>query len=242
MTTVALAIVATMLAPQAAPDDAASGGGSIGRSIGRHVKDDLREMISGPSLLILGTGATVAFAVRPKDREVTQSIANADDLEGALEPGNGIGNGYLQLAAAAGTWAIGRATNHPLVAATGVDLIEAQLLNGVFTQALKYSVQRQRPDGGRYSFPSGHTSAMFATAAVIRQRFGWKAGIAAYAVGTYVGAARLGERQHYLSDVVFGAALGTVTGRAVALAHKSRAPFVVTALPLKGGFAVVFSR
>jgi membrane-associated phospholipid phosphatase len=242
MTTVALAIVATMLAPRMAPADPVSAGGSIGRSIGRHLKDDLRGMISGPSLVILGTGATVAFAVSPKDREVTQSVAGADTLEEALDPGNGIGNGYIQFATAAGTWAIGRATHHPVLAATGVDLIEAQLLNGAITQGLKYAVARERPDGGRYSFPSGHTSAMFVTATVIQQRFGWQAGVAAYAVGVYVGAARLGERQHYLSDVIFGAALGTVTGRAVALAHKSRAPFVVTALPLKGGFAVVFSR
>jgi membrane-associated phospholipid phosphatase len=242
MTPVALAIVATMLAQQVPPNDPAPAGAPTRRSIGGHLKDDLRGMVSKPSLLILGTGATVALAVRPNDRHVTQSVADVDALEDALDPGNGIGSGYVQAAAAAGAWAIGRATHHPLLAATGVDLIEAQLLNGAFTQALKYSVQRTRPDGGRYSFPSGHTSAMFATAAVIRQRFGWRAGIAAYALGTYVGAARLGEREHYLSDVVFGAALGTVTGRAVALAHKSRAPVVVTAVPLKGGFAVVFSR
>jgi membrane-associated phospholipid phosphatase len=242
MTTVVLAIVATMLAPQAASDDASSGGGSIGRSIGRHLKDDLREMISGPSLLILGTGATVALAVHPKDREVTQSVAGADTLEEALDPGNGIGSAYVQIATAAGTWIVGRFTHHSRLAATGVDLVEAQLLNGVITQGLKHAVGRERPDGGHYSFPSGHTSAMFATAGVIRQRFGWKAGIAAYGVGAYVGAARLGEREHYLSDVVFGAALGTVTGRAVGRAHKSRASFVVTALPMKGGFALVFSR
>jgi membrane-associated phospholipid phosphatase len=242
MTTVALAIVAATLSAQAAPETRPTDGRSIGRTIGRHVRDDLRGMISPPSLLVLGTGATVAFAVRPKDRDVTRSMADAESLERMLEPGNGIGDGYIQIGAAAGAWIAGRATHHPRLAATGVDLIEAQLLNGVITQGLKYAVPRERPDGGRYSFPSGHASAMFATATVIQHRFGWKAGAGAYAIGAYVGAARLGERQHYLSDVVFGAALGAAAGRAVALAHTPRARLSVTAIPLKGGFVIVFIR
>jgi membrane-associated phospholipid phosphatase len=242
MTTVVLAIVASMLAPQAPPEKASSGGRSIGRSIGRHVRDDLRGMISGPALLILGSGATAAVAVRPKDSDVTQSFAGAESLEDAFEPGNGIGNGYVQIAAAAGTWVVGRATHHPRLAATGADLIEAQLLNGAFTQALKYAVARDRPDGGRYSFPSGHTSSMFAAASVIQGRFGWKAGIAAYALGAYVGAARIGERQHYLSDVIFGAALGTVAGRSVAIAHNPRARLTAKVMPLHGGVAIVLTR
>jgi membrane-associated phospholipid phosphatase len=242
MTTLALAIVASMLAPQPTPGKASGDGVQVGRTIGRHVKDDLRGMISPTSLLILGAGTTVAAAVRPQDPSVSRSFVEAESLERALEPGNAIGDGYVQFAAAGGAWVLGRATHHPRLAATGVDLIEAQLLNGVFTQGLKYAVNRRRPDGGRYSFPSGHTSATFVTAAVLQHRFGWKAGAAAYALGAYVGAARLGERQHYLSDVVFGAALGTVAGRAVALAHKPHGRLTATAIPLRGGFALVFIR
>jgi membrane-associated phospholipid phosphatase len=199
-------------------------------------------MISRPSLLILGAGGAVTLAARPKDRDLTQSVASSAGLERTLEPGNVIGDAYVQLAAAAGVWLAGRASDHPRLAGAGVDLMEAQLLNGVFTQGLKYAVNRRRPDGGRYAFPSGHTSATFTTATVIQHRFGWKAGIAAYAVGAYVGAARLGERQHYLSDVVFGAALGTVAGRAVSISHNPRARLTATMIPLEGGFAVVFVR
>src|SRR4051812_37009237 len=116
MTTVALAIVASMLVQQPAPDKAASNGPHVGRTIGRHLKDDLRGMISPASVLVLGTGAAVAVAVRPKDRDVSRSFESADSLERALEPGNGIGDGYLQMAAAAGTWVAGRATHHPRLA------------------------------------------------------------------------------------------------------------------------------
>ena len=242
MTLTALAIAAAMVAPHAAPDTAPAGDRHVGRAIARHARDDLREMISGPAMLILGAGGVAALAARPKDRDVTESFASSRAFERALEPGNVIGDGYVQFAAAAGLWAAGHATGHPRVSGTGADLVEAQLLNGVFTQGLKYAVRRPRPDGGRNSFPSGHTSAMFASAAVIQHRFGWKTGIAAYAVGAYVGAARLGERQHYLSDVVFGAALGAVSGRAVAVAHNSRARLIATPIPLRDGFAVVFIR
>jgi membrane-associated phospholipid phosphatase len=242
MTTVALAIVASMLSSEPSASKASPDDRPIGRAIVRHTGHDLRGMIAAPALLVIGTGAMAALAARPRDRDVTRSVAANDALERVLEPGNAIGDGYLQIAAAAATWIAGRATHHPRLAATGADLVEAHLLNGAFTQGLKYAVPRDRPDGGRNSFPSGHTSATFTTAAVIQHRFGWKAGVAAYAVGAYVGAARLGERQHYLSDVLFGAALGAAAGRAVAAAHNPRARLTATAIPLKGGFAVVLAR
>jgi membrane-associated phospholipid phosphatase len=242
MTTVALAIVASMLAPHAAPEKTSADHASFGRVIGRHLKDDFRGMISPPSLFILGTGAAVSVAVRPSDRDVSRSFAASDAVERALEPGNGIGDGRVQVAVAAGAWLVGRVSHHPRLAATGGDLLEAQLLNGALTQALKYAVDRDRPDGGARSFPSGHTSAAFVTAAVIQQRYGWKAGIPAYALGAYVGAARVGEQEHYLSDVVFAAALGTVVGRAVSLAHNPRVRLSAAVIPTRGGFAVVFAR
>ena len=52
----------------------------------------------------------------------------------------------------------------------------------------------------------------FASAAVLQEHFGWKVGLAAYAGAAYVATSRLSERQHYLSDVVFGAAVGIAAG------------------------------
>ncbi len=241
MTTAVLVLVASMLAPHAATNFVPSSDLQPPRSIGRHVLDDLREMVSPPSLVILGAGGLGAFAARPQDRAVTQSFTRAGSLEQALDPGDVIGSGYLQIAASAGTWILGRATHHAGLAATGADLLEAQLLNGAITQGLKYAVGRDRPDGGRYSFPSGHTSAMFATATVIRHRFGWKAGLAGYAAGAYVGAGRLSERQHHLSDVIFGAALGTVAGRAVSISHSRHARLTAMVMPVRGGVTVLFT-
>jgi len=84
------------------------------------------------------------------------------------------------------------------------------IVNTVLTQGIKLSVGRERPDGGRFSFPSGHTSSTFATAAVLHGYFGWRVGIPAYGFATLIGGSRLQENRHYPSDVIFGAAIGLV--------------------------------
>ncbi len=77
------------------------------------------------------------------------------------------------------------------------------------TYLLKYTVKKQRPDGSDYhSFPSGHTSIMFANAAFVQRRYGWKGGAPAYALATYVGWSRTYARKHDWWDVAAGAAIG----------------------------------
>ena len=73
-----------------------------------------------------------------------------------------------------------------------------------------------RPDGSsELSYPSGHTSGTFASATVLKRHFGWKVGIPAFSVASYVGASRLALNRHYLSDVVFRAAIGIAAGRTI---------------------------
>src|SRR5437870_12383693 len=56
----------------------------------------------------------------------------------------------------------------------------AALTLGV-TYGLKYSIDEQRPNGRRHSFPSGHSSISFSSAEFMRKRYGWEYGIPAYA-------------------------------------------------------------
>ena len=79
------------------------------------------------------------------------------------------------------------------------------------TYTLKLGVNRTRPNGAPYSFPSGHTSASFASAGFIHQRYGVKKGIWAYIAASFVGWTRIEANKHYTSDVLAGAAIGTVT-------------------------------
>lgn len=88
----------------------------------------------------------------------------------------------------------------------------AFLTNLVATEALKYTVQRERPDASdKHSFPSGHTSIAFQGAAFIHQRYGFEYAIPAYLLGAYVGYTRVDAKKHYTSDVLAGAALGIVS-------------------------------
>lgn len=77
------------------------------------------------------------------------------------------------------------------------------------TYALKYIVKKERPDGSNnHSFPSMHTSLSFAGAAFIQKRYGWKWGVPAYLVSTYVGWSRVYGKKHDWWDVAAGAAIG----------------------------------
>jgi membrane-associated phospholipid phosphatase len=96
------------------------------------------------------------------------------------------------------------------------DFAQALIVNGAYTNILKYSVQRTRPDGSNnLSFPSGHTSTAFSLAAVAESHYGWKVGVPAYLLASGIGLSRIEKDKHYLSDVLAGATLGIIVGRTV---------------------------
>lgn len=96
------------------------------------------------------------------------------------------------------------------------DMLDAVIVNLGYTELLKAAVGRERPNGqDNKSFPSGHTSNSFALAAVAERHYGWKVGVPAYALAAVVGASRIQQDKHYLSDVVGGATLGYIVGRTV---------------------------
>ena len=77
------------------------------------------------------------------------------------------------------------------------------------TLILKYAVNEERPDHSDFhSFPSGHTSVSFASAAFLQRRYGWWIGGPAYALAAYVGWGRVYAKKHHVWDVVAGAAIG----------------------------------
>ena len=80
------------------------------------------------------------------------------------------------------------------------------------TVALKSAVHSRRPDGDCCdSFPSLHSSAAFAGAAFIEQRYGWKYGLPAYGAASFVAFSRVQSDRHRVSDVIAGAAIGVVS-------------------------------
>lgn len=104
------------------------------------------------------------------------------------------------------------------------------------TELIKDWTYRDRPDGSDYrSFFSGHTSTAFVTASYLYREFdtffnNWEftannkelktlfkasAFSALYGYAGYVATSRMKDNKHYLSDVLIGAAVGTLIGNLV---------------------------
>ena len=201
--------------------------------------DDFRRLPSQDTLTWLTIGGAIAAAGQTRDWDVTNGFSRSR-MGGMFEPGATIGGARAQFAGALATYTIGRVTGHRRVAEVGTDLIRAQLLTQTLTAGIKLSARRHRPDGDEFSFPSGHTSVTFATATVLQRNFGWKAGVPAYALASYVAASRVQMKRHFLSDVAFGAAIGIVSGRTVTVG-RGRARFAVapTVSPNQAGMSFV---
>jgi membrane-associated phospholipid phosphatase len=196
---------------------------------------DVRALPTADNAFILGTGGGSAVVMRPLDDNISDWAAKQGP-SGYSDFGDVAGNGWLQAGAAVGTYAIGVMSHSPKATHVGSDLIRGQFLTGIFTQALKVSVGRQRPGGGHHSFPSGHTSAAFVTAAVLQGNFGMKGGLPAYAAGAFVAWTRLRDNQHWLTDAIVGATIGTIVGRSVTHHHAKPRAWSVVPSPLAGGF------
>jgi membrane-associated phospholipid phosphatase len=99
------------------------------------------------------------------------------------------------------------------------------------TYALKYSFDTERPNGGAHSFPSGHTSMAFSGASFLQKRYGWKYGLPAYAAASFVGWSCIESDNHYLKDVLAGAAIGVVSTYIFTDAYQPE----ITVTPFAGG-------
>jgi membrane-associated phospholipid phosphatase len=225
--------VGSRLAPPASPT-------GIGWLVGSSLRD-FKRLPSMETASILATGAAVAFfGGVVGDRATSNYFSQSPTLDVVMEPGETLGGARMQLIGALTTYGAGRLTQSPRIAAIGGDLLRAQLLSQAVTTGLKMSIRRTRPDGARFSFPSGHSSVTFASATVLHSHLGPKVGVPAYAVATYVAASRIQERRHYLSDVAFGAAVGIMAGRTVTVG-RGDARFALAPVAVPGGGAVSFN-
>ena len=210
-------------------------------SLFRSMGQDVKSFFSTDTAKILGVFTIAGLAVSPIDRASVEDTSERLSTGGA-NIGNWGGSLYVQAGAGLATFAIGRATGNARVASLGGDLVRAQVLTQMFVQGTKFVASRQRPDGSNsLSFPSGHSASAFATATVLQQHFGWKAGIPAYTFAGFVGASRMASSKHYLSDVLVGAGIGIAAGRTVTL-HLGGEKFSLGAAPTQGGAMVTFTK
>lgn len=199
---------------------------------------DIKALPTADSAVVLAVGGAGALAVHSDDRRLA-NWSRSLDASDYTKVGRVLGDGWTNSGGAVATYVIGRISGSPQWTHIGSDLIRAQALNGLITTSLKVSVNRKRPTGGHYSFPSGHTSATFATAATLQGHYGWKAGVPAFVAAGFVAWTRARDGVHWLSDVAFGSAVGIVAGRTVTVPHAAKRVAIVPT-PTKGGFAVTF--
>ncbi|MFA7008919.1 MAG: phosphatase PAP2 family protein, partial [Elusimicrobiales bacterium] len=161
----------------------------------------------------------LALAQKNKSRTVVNLSDNVEK----------IGNGAYDLALLGGVAGAGYLFKDDKLKDTAFLAAESFLAANAIGTVLKYSIGRARPYHGdkrifapfsfkneHASFPSGHTVSAFSIASVFSARYDslWVGGIS-YGAASAVAVQRINSNNHWPTDVLFGAFLGTVTGRAV---------------------------
>lgn len=107
----------------------------------------------------------------------------------------------------------------------GLEIGAGVVLNTAITQTMKIVIKRERPyvtysgsvykymDVSTHSFPSGHTSSIFALATGMAYTFPkWYVIVPAYSIAGITAYSRMYLGVHYPSDVLSGAAIGIASG------------------------------
>lgn len=105
-------------------------------------------------------------------------------------------------------------------------LIKSEMMLAILTFSLKRITAVPRPDTKELtSFPSGHTAQAFAAATFMAREYGHKSiwySVGAYTMATGVGAMRVMNNRHWLSDVMVGAGIGILSTNLAYLTHQYR--------------------
>lgn len=212
------------------------------RALFANLAGDYTHLPHKDNFYMAALGGGLALAVHPLDPDFNIHLrSHYTAVNRAFAPGKYFGNTAEQVGLSLGTFAVGRMIGSDKTSHLGMDLLRAQILTESLVQPIKFAVRRERPNGANHlSFPSGHAAVTFAGATVIERHLGWKQSIVGYTIASYVAASRMHDNVHYLSDVVFGAAVGTIAGRTVTQHGRSYWTFVPVRVP--GGVAVMAAR
>lgn len=203
--------------------------------IARKLCDDITSFLREPDFYALVGALTltpIAFQ-REFDRETpgfTDRWRRSPLANHLFESGEVFGQAIYPIGGSIALLAISGVTHAEPLRCLGSDLLRAQIITGVLTWGLKSGINRERPGGGPFSYPSGHTSSAFATAGVIYGKCGAQYGIPALAMASYVGLSRLEENKHYFTDVLAGGILGGYIGYKVA--HRDRTEHALSVFPV----------
>jgi membrane-associated phospholipid phosphatase len=211
------------------------------------VDDDPPSLFGKQDAVLLGVFTIGTIAAQPLDRlaahrlqdSTTQAnrflLRQSRNLELISTPGSFIIGGTL--------YAIGKLADNERMADLGLHGTEAVFVATLANGVIKGLAGRARPyvdpdnsadfSLGRgflneefRSFPSGHTTAAFAAAAAVTEetrrwwpKYTWLIGTAMYGGAALGGVSRMYNNYHWASDVIMGAAIGTLAGLKVPKYH-----------------------
>ena len=199
--------------------------------------------------VIVGIGAAGALLAHPADDDLNARLVGSRSVSRFFAAGKWLGSTYVHAGVSMGLYAVGRyvlphADGEPKtnkVSHLGYDLLRAQIVSHALVNGIKQTSRRDRPTGECCSFPSGHAATAFAVASVLERHLGYRAAWPTLVAATYVGASRLHDNRHFLSDVIFGSAIGMVTGWTIVGRH-GRSEYALLPVPVRGGFALNLMR
>ena len=173
--------------------------------------------LAAPSILLVAGAFSNQYKYRVRDERNRDQPNFHTAVDNYLQ--------YAPIVVACGLKWAGIKSKNDLANQTAL-LIKSELLMTGLVESLKYSTQVLRPDGSnRHSFPSGHTAQAFAAAAFLQKEYGhisiWYS-IGGYTAASAVGALRILNNKHWISDVLVGAGIGVLSTNLVYLTHQYR--------------------
>lgn len=196
------------------------------KSFLHNLKDDTRGAANLNNAALIGLSLGAAIGIRQDlDGQVRDNTARHPERWGRFSNSLGrLGEAQYQVAGLAALYTYSRLQHDEELHDLSHTLFSAFTLTGLSTLAVKGISNTDRPsddwNGGQYGFPSYHAASSFTLAAVLDEYYGAEVGLPAYALAGLISWSRIDERDHDLSDVVFGAALGYVIGKSVAGNHR----------------------
>jgi len=174
-------------------------------------------------LVPLGVGTAALIAT---DQSTGDEVAESDKPLNASRVVSYAGSIYGVSAIAGAFYIFGRAKHDNRARETGILGAEAIIDSAIVASSIKAITRRTRPTGGvsrsdffdgGTSFPSGHSIEAWTLATIIANEYHDKPAvqIAAYGIASAVSVARFTGRNHYLSDVLIGSAMGYGIGQYV---------------------------
>jgi len=171
---------------------------------------------------LLGAGGA-SLALRPEaDDQIEDHYRHRHIFpKGERNTFDALGNPATGFAIAGLMYVAGQTLQEAKTYEVGKRAFSALIITDLSDLLLKICADTRGPNRERLAWPSGHMASTMALATVLNDAYGPLVGLPAYTATVFLGIERVDSREHHLSDLVFGAALGWVVGESVMKEHRT---------------------